>query len=59
LRGWPEYLGIPAGTNVFTGRGDPGDGTPDTMLVELSMPGHAAPLWVPVGSIVNDMVGAK
>jgi hypothetical protein len=54
-----DCAGIPAGTVVTTGRGFPGDTPPNSMLVELSAPGHAAPLWVPMGLIVNDMMGVK
>jgi hypothetical protein len=54
-----DCVGIPAGTTVTTGRGFPGDEPPTTMLVELSVPGHAAPLWVPMGLIAADMIGAS
>jgi hypothetical protein len=54
-----ECAGIAAGTTVTTGAGFPGDEPPTTMLVALAVPGHAQPLWVPMGLIVADMMGAS
>ena len=54
-----ECVGVPAGTVVVTSAGFPGDEPPTSMLVQLAVPGHAKPIWVPFGMVAADMVGAS
>jgi hypothetical protein len=49
---------INPGTTVTTGRGYPGSMPPSTMLVELTVPGVAKPIWVGMGDIAIDMIQA-